>query len=75
MTVAALTISLASAQFVHFKEGMMIQQPIDKLAAARDKREWNEIRHDRGYWEGFWSFVRQLESRQVIVVLQKSAVR
>lgn len=32
----------------------MIQQPKDKLAAARDKREWNEIRKDEGYWQDFW---------------------
>lgn len=32
----------------------MIQQPKDKLAAARDKREWNEIRRDQDYWNSFW---------------------
>lgn len=53
----------------------MIQQPVDKLAASRDKREWNEIRRDHGYWHDFWRFVRQQESRSVIVVLSKSGAR
>lgn len=32
----------------------MIPQPADKFTALKDKRPWNDIRKDEGYWENFW---------------------
>lgn len=32
----------------------MIKQPPDRFEAMKDKRAWDEIRRDRGYWKNFW---------------------
>ncbi len=51
----------------------MIQQPPDRFVACRDPRPWQEIRADKGYFEGFWLWKNDPAPEQSNVVNIKEA--